>query len=99
MKSVEVKTWNIFHVEINEKIWSIVEDRTWKMYYCPDLGISNENCGGQNLEYFQCQHPWKKYNYHGGLNIENLPRVEDKTRNIFNVQIHEKSISIVEDRT
>ena len=39
------------------------------------------------------------YNYSGELNIENLPRVEAQTWDIFNVLFHEKSISIVEDRT
>ena len=30
-----------------------VEDKTQKGYYCHELGILNEKCGGQNLEYFQ----------------------------------------------
>ena len=53
MKSVEHKTWNVFTFQILEKIISIVEDRTLKIYFCPELGVSNEKCGGQNLRYFQ----------------------------------------------
>ena len=58
MKSVEDKSWNIFNFQIHEK--SIVEDRMYKMYYWPEIGISIEKCGGQNSEYFQISNPWIK---------------------------------------
>ena len=60
MKSVEDKTWNIFKVEIHEKSTSVVEDRSLKIYYCHKLGISNEKCGAQKLEYFQISNSGKK---------------------------------------
>ena len=49
MKSVEDKTWDIFKFQILEKSLSIVEDRTLNTYFCPELGVSNEKSGGQNL--------------------------------------------------
>ena len=36
---------------------SIAEDRTWKMYYCPELDVLNGKGEGQNLEYFQISNP------------------------------------------
>ena len=42
MKSVEHKTRDIFKFQILEKSISIVEDRTLKIYFCPELDISNE---------------------------------------------------------
>ena len=57
MKSVEHKTWNVFTFQIHEKNISIVEDRTLKIYFRTDRGVSNEKCGGQNLGYFQISNP------------------------------------------
>ena len=57
MKSVEHKTWNIFKLPIHEKSISLKEDRTLKIYFCPELDISNEKCGGQNFENFQISNP------------------------------------------
>ena len=42
MKSVEDKTCDIFKFQILEKSLSIMEDRTLKIYFCPELGVSNE---------------------------------------------------------
>ena len=53
LKSVEDKTWNIFNVKIHGKSISILEERKEEIYYYPELGISNEKWGGQNLKYFQ----------------------------------------------
>ena len=50
MKTVEDQTWNVFNVQSTKK--SFVQERTHKIYYCPELGISNEKCGGQNLGTF-----------------------------------------------
>ena len=49
-----------------KKSVSIVEDRTWKMYYCPELDILNGKRGEQDLAYFHISNPWKKYEYRGG---------------------------------
>ena len=55
MKTVEDPTWNVFNDQSTKQ--SFVQERTHKMYYCAELGISNEKCGGQNLEYFQISSP------------------------------------------
>ena len=49
MNSVEDKTCDIFTFQILEKSLSIVEDRTYKNFFCPELGVSNEKFGAQNL--------------------------------------------------
>ena len=45
------KTWNVFTFQILEKSISNGEDRTLKIYFCPELGVSNEKCGGQNKSF------------------------------------------------
>ena len=51
MNSVEHRTCDIFKFQILEKSISIGEDRTYKNFLYPELGVSNEKCGGRNKSF------------------------------------------------
>ena len=84
MKSVEDKTWNIFNVDIHEKSISVLEDRTWAICFCPELGTTGEIFSmSTSIKMYKYPDRGVSYEKCGGQNIYIIFSNFESTKKIY----------------